>query len=335
MRIFRYVDDFLVFLECDEKAFDQSVGAILDIFQKCLDPLDITHEKPEDGNMRFLDIALHSHPNHTCWSYEPRARKPLLPYQSAHSKLVKRGIVKMCIKNALEKSCVHALHSSFTQQVDRMEKAGYPRHVVVSVAETILKSYKSHHNLGERGCGTSECTKMKTAVVPYVHGVSHGLKKIAKRVNVRVAFSAPQKLSRLAAKTTSLEKKEPGCQVKHRNRYTECVEGVIYSIPLTCGKQYVGQTGRCVNDRLREHSNNVRQMNSGHLALHCSTCDSAECKPLFERCRVVGRSASQLTREIIEAAEIAKLGDKCVSVPSIALMEKEVRYMSRAHDHRK
>ena len=107
------------------------------------------------------------------------------------------------------------------------------------------------------------------------------------------------------------------------------------SIPLTCGKQYVGQTGRCVNDRLREHSNNVRQMNNGHLALHCSTCDSAECKPLLERCHVVGRSASQLTREITEAADIAKLGDKCVSVPSIALMEKEVRYMSRAHDHRK
>ncbi|XP_077564624.1 uncharacterized protein LOC144180093 [Haemaphysalis longicornis] len=27
----------------------------------------------------------------------------------------------------------------------------------------------------------------------------------------------------------------------------------VYRIPLSCGKCYVGQTGRCLNDRLREH----------------------------------------------------------------------------------
>ncbi|KAH7952371.1 hypothetical protein HPB52_022045 [Rhipicephalus sanguineus] len=32
--------------------------------------------------------------------------------------------------------------------------------------------------------------------------------------------------------------------------------GVFYSIPLTCGKAYVGLTGSGVNDRLREYRNN-------------------------------------------------------------------------------
>lgn len=31
-----------------------------------------------------------------------------------------------------------------------------------------------------------------------------------------------------------------------------CCEGVVYQILLTCGASYVGQTGRCLNIRLRE-----------------------------------------------------------------------------------
>ncbi|XP_042150105.1 uncharacterized protein LOC121838103 [Ixodes scapularis] len=40
---------------------------------------------------------------------------------------------------------------------------------------------------------------------------------------------------------------------RHRNREVKYREGVVYGIPLTCGFTYVGQTGRCVNDRLLEH----------------------------------------------------------------------------------
>lgn len=36
--------------------------------------------------------------------------------------------------------------------------------------------------------------------------------------------------------------------------YVKCNEGAEYEIPLVCGKVYIGQTGRCTNDRLREHA---------------------------------------------------------------------------------
>ena len=96
--------------------------------------------------------------------------------------------------------------------------------------------------------------------------------------------------------------------MKHYTRYIACAECVVYTIPLKCRKQYVSQTSWCLNDRLREHNNNVHQINSGHFALHCSTCDIENCKPLFDQTQVVGRSGSQLTHKIIEANDIASLG---------------------------
>ena len=99
----------------------------------------------------------------------------------------------------------------------------------------------------------------------------------------------------------------------------------MYELPLSCGKKYIGQTGRCANDRLREHANNVRTENAGHLAVHCRNCG---CVPMYSQCNVIGRSTAQTTREIIEAAKITSLGDMCVSAPSIELTRKELDFLN-------
>lgn len=74
---------------------------------------------------------------------------------------------------------------------------------------------------------------------------------------MKVVLSAPHKLVKFAKDTTKTGVKNRGGHVKHRVQYVPCVERVVYRIPLKCGSVYVGQTGRCLNDRLREHKNNV------------------------------------------------------------------------------
>ncbi|KAG0426957.1 hypothetical protein HPB47_025983 [Ixodes persulcatus] len=37
------------------------------------------------------------------------------------------------------------------------------------------------------------------------------------------------------------------CDVNHRTHYVTCATGVVYQIPLSCGRVYIGQTGRCIN----------------------------------------------------------------------------------------
>lgn len=100
--------------------------------------------------------------------------------------------------------------------------------------------------------------KRKFAVVPCTHKLAHGLKNVGARFGVDVVFSSRNKLSRICSlvhrQATDLRRDKLKCVVKHANRFVPCAVGVVYMIPLSCGKVNIGQTGRCLNIRLREHS---------------------------------------------------------------------------------
>ncbi|CAN8004673.1 unnamed protein product, partial [Ixodes hexagonus] len=107
------------------------------------------------------------------------------------------------------------------------------------------------------------------------------------------------------------------CNTKHRTQYAPCENEVIYNIPLTCGRCYIGQTGRCINDRAREHAANLRNLaGPGHLAAHCRTC---LCEAELEHVRILGHHKNQVAREVLEALAIDEEDEKCVSTPSITL----------------
>lgn len=114
------------------------------------------------------------------------------------------------------------------------------------------------------------------------------------------------------------------CEIKHRNPYVACTEEVIYKIPLTCNKVYIGQTGRCINTRLTEHNRHFAAKDSGHLAFHCRDCG---CAPTLTGTEIVRKERKKETREVIEAIEIDKWKDKCISCPSVAFSEKARRYL--------
>lgn len=308
-------------IDTDDTNFTAMVEEVLYNFKNCMNPLELTYELPVERSLRFLDLRLYVLPYHICWSYEPRGKKPLLPFNSAHSKLVKRGIVRSCLKNSISKSCLHSMQASFDAQVSRLRSAGYPLQILTSVTEVLLREIK----LGSAAKIPRDRTT-RPVVVPYMHNLSHGLKKIANRVNVNVVFSAPHKLHSLCKKVNTSSISTVSCAKKHRSNFVPCVEGVVYSFPLSCGKEYIGQTGRCLNDRLREHNNNIANANSGHLGIHCRDCG---CFARLDNCAVLGRSKNQLTREIIEAENIARREAQCVSTPSLALSEKELHYLDR------
>lgn len=328
-RIFRFVDDYFVLVQNDNLSFEQQFLNIHSVFTECLKPLVLTHETPLNDSIRFLDLALHFTPSHVCWSYEPRAKKPILPYASAHSKLVKRAIIHSVFNNVLKKCCQHSMELSFAKQVDRLTMAGYPSDVLVSVAEKQLKNLRPRH--------TSEPVRQrerrKVVVLPYLHQVSHNLRKIGSRAGVDVVFSAPEKLSSLCKKVNCTTNETRRCKVKHGDHFVPCKEGVVYSLPMSCGKKYIGQTGRCLNKRLKEHSDNVaRVATSGHVAKHCRDCSAEDdsedkCEPMYRQCSVIGKHRDTLTREIIEAAMIIRLQDECISAPSVALSQKEMKYL--------
>ena len=101
--------------------------------------------------------------------------------------------------------------------------------------------------------------------------------------------------------------------------------GVVYLLPLTCGRVYIGQTDRCIKTRLNEHLKSLENKNHSHLAEHCRNC---QCHPVWCDTNILFYHKDKITREIVEAFHIRRCADKCVSNPSIALTDKEFTFLS-------
>lgn len=209
------------------------------------------------------------------------------------------------------------MQDCFNNQIDRLNSAGYPGAVIVAVAKMLLKKVKGMKKAKDnRG-------PEKTDVIPYMHRVSHNMKEVAERYGISIAFSAPCKLARMCSRIPG-EHKKGGCGKKHSHRYVECAVGVVYEIPLSCGRSYVGQTGRCVNDRAREHELSIGKIQGAHLATHCLSCC---CEPRFKEIKILKKSKSKDARELVEAYYIKRKGSACVSDTSITLYDSEMGFL--------
>lgn len=331
IKVFRYVDDFLVFVKKPD--FKQTITAVIQLFHKSGFGLQFTHEVPSNSQLQFLDVKVYLTNTHVCWEYSPRSEKPILNFNSAHSKIVKNGIAFSCLFAALSKSCFHQVSKSFLTQLTQLRMAGFPENVLCGTTKKLVRRIKELASVGPGDGESCEKKKKKVVVIPYQHKLSHGLRNVAGRFGVNVVFSAPNKMGkicsrierRLAQSVSGVKKKN--CSVKHRSPFVECKTGVVYQIPFSCGHVYVGQTGRCINIRLSEHRNSLKNNPYSHVTKHCS---EHGCFPLFRDTTILSVHGNQLTREVIEAFNIRKRGDTCISEPSITLHDKEFLFLDRS-----
>jgi hypothetical protein len=77
-------------------------------------------------------------------------------------------------------------------------------------------------------------------------GVSEKIKRIAERYKIKTIFQTKHTLKSMFVKTNTI--REPQ-HTKH----------CIYSIPCECGRSYIGETGRPLAVRLREHKHTFRE----------------------------------------------------------------------------
>lgn len=195
VKVFRFVDDFLIVFKAAAHHTCKLVDDVLGTFSTHLIGFELTKETPKNQERQFLGMKLHIEETHLCWSYAPRSKKALQPFASAHSKLVKRSVATAALKNALHRSCHHRISDSFQAQVGRLRSAGFPEPVLQSVGNRIWRELRTPSCMQE-----PERDNVKTAVMPYIHGVSHRLKKVVGRAGVRLVFSAPNKLSKMCAR---------------------------------------------------------------------------------------------------------------------------------------
>src|SRR5690606_37036442 len=223
----RFVDDIVL------------VGRSLDMLENILQQLrsvmvglEFKIENPGNKPLQFLDLQLLGGGKSLCWQYGSGKEKPLLHRFSQHSKLVKNGMILSCIKNVFKKSCTHFIGMAFSKQLDRLLLAGYDVDFVCSV---LMKC-----NFDVQALTNRPFDKKNVIVVPYIHKMSHGLLGLVKDYGLKIVFSVPFKLSCLTPFSDLSHAFR--CWTKHRDIGDNCSRNVVYKIPLSCGKLYVGQT---------------------------------------------------------------------------------------------
>lgn len=80
LKVFRYVGDYFIIFNLDNRDPRRMSELILDVFKSELQPLSLTNKHPLDCRLRFLDMQFSFNPCHVWWSCEPRSKKALLPY---------------------------------------------------------------------------------------------------------------------------------------------------------------------------------------------------------------------------------------------------------------
>ena len=121
--------------------------------------------------------------------------------------------------------------------------------------------------------------------------------------------------------------RDNGCNDKHDVHLT-CDKNIVYSIPMSCGGVYVGQSGQCVNTRLTQHSAKTKIAyfdESSTFWDHLDECTG--CVPWFGHTDVLGHHATRAGREILEAAYIENT-PTAVSMPSIHLHGAEREFLN-------
>ena len=129
-----------------------------------------------------------------------------------------------------------------------------------------------------------------TAVLPYIKGVSEVLRRCLQQQGVRTVFKSDTTLrSYLVRPKDALE---PGKQ-----------EGVVYKIPCECGKVYIGETGRAMQDRIKEHNRDIRLAHTQTSAVSEHANETGHL-PLWNQVKFIDRDPHRYTRRVKEAIQI-------------------------------
>ncbi|CAH3132975.1 unnamed protein product [Pocillopora meandrina] len=120
------------------------------------------------------------------------------------------------------------------------------------VMHNIIRSGNSGHGslkitmTGKPNSSAEPANEFKgTAVLPHVKGLSEQLRRCLQQQGVRVIFKSETML-----RSQLIRPKDAVDPAKQ--------DGVVYRIPYECGEVSIGDTGRPMQDRIKEHDRDIR-----------------------------------------------------------------------------
>ena len=80
-------------------------------------------------------------------------------------------------------------------------------------------------------------------------------------------------------------------------------DGVVYRIPCDCGKAYIGETGRPMQDRIKEHDREIRLAHTQTSAVSEHDHNTGH-QPLWNEVKFIDRDPHYYTHRVKEAIHI-------------------------------
>ena len=246
----RYVDDIFALIDLDMDHND-----VLNNLNILSPTIKFTCELEVDGKLPFLDCLVVNHSS--CFRFDIY-RKPTyagshLHYFSWHPESVKRSVIFSFMLRAY-RICDHIyLDNEINKLYAIFKKLGYPKHFVDKVHRDVRRKHFASETTVDSV--TNEHSGKAHISVPYNAYTKSIIKPILAKSNCTLHYKASNTLrSNLVKTKPKLVNDDVG----------------VYSIPCQdCNKSYIGQTGRSVSERIKEHKYALRSNNfSNALAQH-------------------------------------------------------------------
>jgi hypothetical protein len=210
------------------------------------------------------------------------------------------------------------MNAALEKNYERLSMAGYSQDLLMSIVRQVRNKVNS--DMFSTYAEKPEWEKKKTSVVPYVHNVSHDLRRSASGFDAQVSFKFEPKnkfLPLIFDGFNNVSEKE--CIHPPSIDQVQCIDNVIYQLELKCGKQYVGETGRCFKTRLSEHitltkkkdketetQNQDKELSQySRISSHTSRCNTLNCGVIIDKSRILQNNMWNTTaRRLVEGFHI-------------------------------
>lgn len=234
----RYVDDIITSIPEDQEV------TILNVFNSYHPRIQFTIEKENHNTIAFLDVLLIRNEKgiETDWYHKPSFSERFLNYTSEHPLQQKINIINNLKTRALSLSSERFHKKNLKYIEELLLKNNYP----LSLIKKVLNRANAQRIMKQNDT-TIFCK------IPYIEKLSEQIKSTFKG-----HVTKKEEQVKITLKSENTIKKKFFSKTKSKTK-KELKSNVVYDIPcLQCNRSYVGQTGRYLKQRLKEHQNDQK-----------------------------------------------------------------------------
>lgn len=241
----RYVDDTFVNWPHGEdslKAFHEHINSI--------NPhIHFTIENENNSTLPFLDVEIHRNSAFPlCSIYrKPTHTNKYLEASSHHPTCHKTSVLSTLMNRALNICDTPFIQEEISLMNDALSLNGYTKRFITKTWDSVIEKVnnKTHNSSLLNNKNATETLEPTTICIPYIKGTSEKIAKVRRKEGFNISFYPINQISsHFASPKDHIPNKKKG----------------VYKISCSCGKIYIGETGRCLKDRIREHKNDLNTM---------------------------------------------------------------------------